>query len=309
MARIDILLATYDSIAFLEQTIDSILQQDTTDWRILICDGGSTDATVEIIEQYTRRYPEKIFYVPSQKPLSVCENFSVLLDKSCSDYVMFCDHDDIWLPDKISKTWDAMKQAQQQYSPRTPLLVFTDKCVVDDKLAVINDSYFKYQKLNPQNNQLRHLLVQNVASGCTMMLNRSLVDLCSPIPSEAVMHDHWVSLTATIFGKIIYLDEPTVLYRQHDRNYYGASNYGWPYFIRRYNEGMGTIRNRFYQNVRQAAALRTHFSGRLQPEFDELLKDFSSLREYSWMKRRKILIRHQILKTGFRRNIGMFLIV
>ena len=308
-ARIDILLATCNSSGFLAQTIDSILQQDTADWLLLISDGGSTDDTGEMIEQYTQQHPEKIILLPSEKPLSARENFSGLLNASSSDYVMFCDHDDIWLPDKISKTRAAMKQAQQQYGPQTPLFVFTDKRVVDDKLAVISDSYLKYQKLNPLNTQLSRLLVQNVPSGCTMLMNRSLVDLCLPIPSEAVMHDHWVALVAAIFGKIIYLDEPTVLYRQHDRNYYGASNYGWSYFFRRYHEGIDAVRNRFYQNVAQAAALRVHFSGRLQLEVDELLKDFASLKECSWMKRRRILIKHRIFKTGFRRNLGMFLIV
>ena len=167
----------------------------------------------------------------------------------------------------------------------------------------------KCQNLDPKRISLNHLLLQNVPSGCTMMMNRPLVDLSKPIPDQAAMHDHWVTLTAAIFGKIIYLDEPTMLYRQHGRNYYGASSYGWSHFFHRYRQGIDTVRERLYQYIDQATALRCRFSGRLQPEVDELLKDFASLKEYSWMKRRGILIKHRIFKTGFRRNLGMFLIV
>ncbi len=308
-AQIDILLATYNSSDFLRQTIDSIFQQDTVDWQLLISDGGSADATGGIIEKYIRQYPKKIIRVSSQSPLSACENFSGLLDASSSDHVMFCDHDDIWLPDKISKTFATMQQAEQQYGSHTPLLVFTDTKVVDDNLKVLSDSNLKYQNLDHKRLALNHLLLQNVPSGCTMMMNRALVDLSRPIPSRAAMHDHWVSLVAAAFGKILFLDESTMLYRQHDNNYYGASSYGWGHFFHRYRQGIDTVRKRLSQYVDQAAAFNDRYAQSLQPHHRQMLAELSQWPELSWLGHRRLLLKHRILKTGFRRNLGMFLIV
>lgn len=308
-AQIDILLATYNSADFLAQTIDSVLQQDSTDWRLLISDGGSTDATLEIVDQYAKQQPEKIILIPSESPLSARENFSALLDKSSSDYVMFCDHDDIWLPGKISKTQAAMQQAQQQYGPQTPLLVFTDSKVADQNCNILSNSNLSYQNLNPERLNLNQLLLQNVPSGCTMMINRALVDLSRPIPPQAAMHDHWVSLVAAAFGKIIFLDEPTLLYRQHDDNYYGASNYGWGHFYRRYRQGTGAARERLRQYIDQAETFYDRYAQSLQPQYRQMLAELSQWHQLSWLGRRRLLLKHRILKTGFRRNLGLFLIV
>ncbi|RKY06953.1 MAG: glycosyltransferase family 2 protein, partial [Planctomycetota bacterium] len=307
-AQIDILLATYNSADFLAQTMDSVLQQDSTDWRLLISDGGSTDATLEIVDQYAKQQPEKIILIPSESPLSARENFSALLDKSSSDYVMFCDHDDIWLPGKISKTQAAMQQAQQQYGPQTPLLVFTDSKVADQNCNILSNSNLSYQNLNPERLNLNQLLLQNVPSGCTMMINRALVDLSRPIPPQAAMHDHWVSLVAAAFGKIIFLDEPTLLYRQHDDNYYGASNYGWGHFYRRYRQGTGAARERLRQYIDQAETFYDRYAQSLQPQYRQMLAELSQWHQLSWLGRRRLLLKHRILKTGFRRNLGLFLI-
>jgi glycosyltransferase involved in cell wall biosynthesis len=308
-AQIDILLATYNSSAYLSETIDSVLEQDYTDWKLLISDGGSTDLTIEIIEQYAQKHPEKIIVMPATKPLSVCENFSRLLEQSESDDVMFCDHDDVWLPDKISKTMDAMEQAEQQYGEETPMLVFTDMKVTDEKLRILSDSNLNYQNLNPQCLSLNRLLLQNVSSGCTMMMNRSLVELSRPIPPEAAMHDHWVSLTAAAFGKIVFLDKPTLLYRQHDNNYYGATNYGWGHFYRRYKQGIEAARGGLDLYVDQAVMFYGRHAQSLQPHYRQMFEELLQWHQVSWLGRRRILLKHRIFKTGFRRNLGMFLIV
>jgi hypothetical protein len=147
-----------------------------------------------------------------------------------------------------------------------------------------------------------------VPSGCTMLINRALADKCGTIPPGAIMHDHWISLTAAAFGKIIYLDEPTILYRQHMRNVFGASQYGLRYFYHRFSKGLNAVRSRFYQNVEQAHLFMEHFEGQLSAADAEVLCAFSALRECSWTRRRRILWRYKILKTGICRNIGMFLI-
>ncbi len=309
MSTIDILLATYNSFPYLEEMIGSIHQQDFTDWHLLVRDGGSDDSTLDILEKYSSQYPERIILLPSSGRSDVRENFSRLLLSSAAPYMMFCDHDDVWLANKISKTMTAMKRAEKQYGSDSPLLVFTDMHVVNESLKNVSDSCFDYQNIDPKQVGFNRLLLQNVPSGCTMMLNRALADICTPIPPEAVMHDHWVSLTAAAFGKIVYLDERTLLYRQHESNIYGASEYGFRYFFRRQREGMDAVRKRFVQNVDQAAAFYQRYGDSLPPKYREMVYDFSRWRELSWFERRKVLLKHRIFKTGFRRNLGMFLVI
>ncbi|MEN6309426.1 MAG: glycosyltransferase family 2 protein [Anaerohalosphaeraceae bacterium] len=306
---IDILLATYQSARFIHATLDSILQQDNQDWRLVIRDGGSEDNTQEIIRSWQHRYPDKIRVIPSQGRSCACENFSALLSASTAPYMMFCDHDDVWFPDKISKTFSAMQAAERQYRPDVPLLVFTDMQVVDERLSVLDASYFAYQHLNPDRILMRHLLVQNIPCGCTMMINRKLADSCGPIPSEAVMHDHWLSLLAATVGRIVYLSEPTMKYRQHDQNIYGARRYGWDYLVKRSVAGPTVARQRFYQNVRQAKVFVQRYGDLLDLRDREIIEDFALLDELGWFDRRRVLLRHKLFKSGWLRNIITMLIV
>ncbi|MBN2588960.1 MAG: glycosyltransferase family 2 protein [Sedimentisphaerales bacterium] len=306
---IDILLATYNSSKYLEQTIESILKQEFQNWRLLIRDGGSNDNTLKIIEKYTQNYKGKIIYYSSTGNACAIDNFSALLLQSSSDYIMFCDHDDVWLPNKISKSISIIKKNEDDSGKNVPFMLFTDKYVVNSDLSVISNSYLKYQKLNPERIKLNYLLVQNVPSGCTILINRAFADLCGEIPNQAVMHDHWLALIGATLGKMIYLDEPTLLYRQHAKNYLGASKYGWAYFFSKFTSGIKAARKRFYENVEQSKSFVEHFGNQLNNEDLQLLMEFSSLDNYNWLNRRKILLRHRIFKTGLRRNLGMFLII
>ena len=306
---IDILLATYNSSSYIEQTIKSLLKQDHQNWRLLIRDGGSKDDTLKVIEKYIQNYPDKIIFFPSRGQACACENFSALLIHSSSDYVMFCDHDDVWLPDKISKSLFIMQKHEDEKGQKFPLMLFTDKYVVDKNLNIISNSYLKYQNLNPKRIHLNELLVQNVPSGCTILINRAFADLCGAIPPQAVMHDHWMALIGATIGNIIFLNEPTLLYRQHEKNYFGAPGYGWNYFFNKFFGGIKKARMRFYENVEQSRCFLESFKSQLCDKDVQLMRDFSSLESYSWFKRRKILLIHKIFKTGLRRNIGMFLIV
>jgi len=309
IATVDILLATFNSGKYLAENIESIINQDFVQWRLLIRDDLSQDNTLDIIKHYTRRYPDKIVHILSQTHCNACKSYSELMLQSSAPYVMFCDHDDIWLPEKISKSLVRMKQAESEYGMSRPLLIFTDKRVVDQNLNIIGNSYFKHQNLNPANTTLHRLLVQNIPSGCTGLMNRTLVKMCTTIPPAAVMHDHWISLVAAAFGYICYLNEPTILYRQHDQNIFGSSKYGWEYIFQCCKKGIDLAKERFYQNVIQASAFYEYYKKDLNPEQNKVLQEFSNLKNISWINRREVLLRNRILKTGLRRNLGMLLII
>jgi glycosyltransferase involved in cell wall biosynthesis len=303
---IEILLATYNSEKYLREQIDSIIKQDYDNWKLLIRDGGSKDKTTNIVKEYCSKYLDKIIMLPSIGKSSARDNFSALLEYSTAPYIMFCDHDDVWFEDKVRNSLLKMQESEKIFGSNTPLLIFTDMHVVDENLKLLSASYFKYQNINPKRNALNYLLIQNVASGCTMFINRRLVDITEKIPANAVMHDHWLSLVAAAFGKIVYLNKATLYYRQHTDNVFGASKYGIKYFIARLYKGKKQLKRRFLQNVDQGAIFLDIYMSKFNPKQVEMLEDFVSVKSCSAIKAYKKLIKHRVLKTGFIRNLGIF---
>lgn len=220
---IDILLATYNGEKYLNQQIDSIITQTYKDWQLLIRDDLSTDNTVNIIKNYICKYPDKIRLIEDNKGhLGLAQNFGALLELALSEYIMFCDQDDIWLPNKIELTLNTMKAAGQTW-PNTPLLVHTDLKVVDETLIPIAESFWKLHRISPESDcQLKKIIYRNIVTGCTVMINKKAKEISMPFPPEAWIHDWWIALNVVKYGKIIHIATPTVLYRQHIANLIGV---------------------------------------------------------------------------------------
>lgn len=213
---IDILMTVYNGEQYVVPQIESILNQTDSNWKLFIQDDCSTDRTVELIEPYVRRYPERITLLRNEKNSgSAQKNFFSMLPLVEHSYCMFCDHDDVWKPRKVEMTVRRMMELEQANGQDTPLLVHTDLAVADENLKVLSDSMFRSQNLNRKGNRLNNLLVQNNVTGCTMMVNKALVDMVGPAPKHAVMHDWWMALIAACFGKIGFVRQATILYRQH----------------------------------------------------------------------------------------------
>ena len=226
--HIDILLATFNGGKHLREQLDSILGQDYEQWRLIIRDDGSSDDSLAIINEYLTLYPERITLLDNEgRNLGVVGNFSLLLEYSTADYIMFSDQDDIWLPHKISATFEKIIAMENRFGSDVPLLVYTNQTVVDEKGSdVLADSVWEYQQLDTRNaTKINRLLLQNIPTGCTIMINRALRDMASPIPADATMHDWWLALVAAAFGKSDYVAESTMLYRQHGRNVCGAEEW------------------------------------------------------------------------------------
>jgi hypothetical protein len=135
---------------------------------------------------------------------------------------MFCDQDDIWLPDKIELTLNTMKAAEQTW-PNLPLLVHTDLKIVDETLAPIAESFWKLHGILPESDcQLKKIIYKNIVTGCTVMINKKAKEISLPFPLEVSVHDWWIALNVVKHGKIIHIKTPTVLYRQHAANLIGA---------------------------------------------------------------------------------------
>ena len=221
-SRIQLLLATYNEAAYLDAFMDSIARQTSSDWSLLVRDDGSSDATQQLLVEWNRRFGSRMEILPDSGAgnLGVAGNFSRLLAASSMPYVMFANPDDIWYPDKIEVTWQAMLACEAGSDAGTPCLVHTDlrsrgcRNAADCALAVGVSG-----AATPSDPTVLEIpMIENTVWACTAMINRPLVELAGAIPEESHNEDWWVALVAAAFGKIVSLPEPTIAWRRHGRN-------------------------------------------------------------------------------------------
>ncbi|MBV2132947.1 glycosyltransferase family 2 protein [Pseudomonas sp. MAP12] len=220
---IDILLATHNGEKYINAQINSILNQTHKEWRLIIHDDGSSDNTVQIIKSYQARHPDKILFIDDGVLLGGAKkNFAHLMKISSSPYIMFCDQDDVWLPNKIQISHDEICALEDRH-PGKAIIVHTDLEVVDQNLNTISNSMFEYQRLPKSIQTLDEMLTTNNITGCTSIINRLALNLSLPIPDEAVMHDWWIGCKTLQAGGIISLIPLSLIkYRQHSENAVGS---------------------------------------------------------------------------------------
>ncbi len=306
MSNVLILLAAYNGQKYIGEMIDSIISQDYTDWHLILSDDSSSDSTFEILEDYANKYPEKITHYKSGERFGNAQNHFMHLLKQFNDapYIMFCDQDDVWHSDKVSKTLAKMKEIE---TAEMPTLVHTDLVVVDGSLNKISNSFCKHSKLNGNRLSLNQLLVQNVVTGCTLMMNNKLAKLsCScPFPKEAIMHDWWIALICSVFGKSAFLDLSTIDYRQHGNNSVGAKNVTSPtYLFERLKSK--AMKKSLRDATLQAEAFIEGFGENIPEEKKAIILDFVKTKDASIIKKDYIYLKHRIFKCGIIRVLAQF---
>lgn len=240
--QIAILLATYNGAKYIREQLDSLFQQSCGDFHLYIRDDGSKDDTLKIVEEYRQKYSNRVTVLEdSQKHKGAAKSFMTLLQEVDSDYYMFCDQDDIWLPTKVEKTFARMQEiegaAQNAGTANAvgnaPVLVATDLKVVDENLQPLKNSFNADLKIDVFRKHPELICVRHVVTGCTMMFNRAAKEASLPMSPRATMHDEWVALSVHFKGGIIsILDEATILYRQHTSNTLGAEQASKGFFAR-----------------------------------------------------------------------------
>lgn len=306
-ATVAILLATYNGGRYLEQQLTSILMQTYSGWHILARDDGSCDNTVEILESFAQRYPGRLRLVKDELGhLGARGNFGRLLEEADADYIAFCDQDDVWHPHRIELGLARVRELEEIRGRHSPILVFSDVMVVDEHLRVVAPSFWTYARLTPLKARWRDLLTDSPAAGCTFLFNRALRDAVVPIPEEAVLHDRWVVLVASLLGYVDAMPVATVMYRQHTANSVGARPNSLWYVLARLPRLWR--RDAFVKHLagsqRQARAIVRRYGSRLAPEVRAVLAGYASLDSMGFLSRRMFLLRHRIFRQGWVRTIA-----
>lgn len=298
-----IVLATCNGARFVDEQISSILGQSRSDFMLLVRDDGSSDGTLGIIKQ---RADARVRLLPDTKRKGVTGNFDALLTAAKSEpakYFFLSDQDDVWLEDKLPRQLSLMRELERMH-PGEPILVHSDLEVINERLETIAPSFMRFQGIRHEPQEaIKVLLAQNFVTGCTILVNRPLLELALPIPESVIIHDWWLALCAAACGHIGFIDAPLVKYRQHGSNTVGAKSIGrvlrsnWRDF---WSVGMAN----FKRSVAQAGALQARIqqSGYHSPCL-ETIAAYASLLEQRPFARWRMLSRHGIHAQAMHREL------
>mgnify|MGYP005850471367 FL=1 len=298
--KIAILMATYNGEKYICQQIDSILSQTCKDWELYIHDDGSTDNTRAAVESYVEKYQDKIHLIDGKSTGGAKYNFFYLFGQVEAPYYMTCDQDDVWLDKKIELTYDKMLTIENKAD--VPCLVYTELRVVDSELNTIADTMSGYQSLDCHKRTINQFILQNSVTGCTMMVNRALRDKMLRITDidNTIMHDWWAALVAAQFGKTGFIDEPTILYRQHGDNSLGALGINkLSYIVRRVWQ-----KKQIQESLRLGRLQAREFAKTYNLPADSLAVRYAALEDKSRCERQRFYKENDMYKTGTMRRLG-----
>ncbi len=298
--KIAILMATYNGEKYICQQIDSILSQTCKDWELYIHDDGSTDNTIAVVESYVEKYPNKIHLIDGKSTGGAKYNFFYMFGQVEAPYYMTCDQDDVWLDKKIELTYDKMLTIENKAD--VPCLVYTELRVVDSELNTIADTISGYQSLDCHKRTINQFILQNSVTGCTMMVNRALRDKMLRITDidNTIMHDWWAALVAAQFGKTAFIDEPTILYRQHGDNSLGALGINkFSYIVRRVWQ-----KKQIQESMRLGRLQAREFAKTYNLPADSLAVRYAALEGKSRRVRQRFYKENDMYKTGTMSRLG-----
>lgn len=222
--RLSIVLCTYNGAAYLQPQLDSLLAQTRLPDEIVIADDGSTDASMDMLQAFAQRARETGIAVQLRRNpenLGYVGNFSAGLRMAKGELLFLCDQDDVWRADKLARMADRFEQEPSL------LLLHSDARLVDAQGGSLQCSLFDALQMTAQEKQAIHaghafevVLRRSFVTGATAALRRSLVDLALPVEAGWV-HDEWLTAVAAAVGRVDFVDEPLIDYRQHGANQIG----------------------------------------------------------------------------------------
>lgn len=227
---IEILLPTYNGAEYLPALIDSILNQTYNDVRFIVRDDGSKDNTWEVIKGYKARYPNQFLLVEDglgNQGTSGSNN--ELIKYVTSDYFMYCDQDDLWVPSKIEESLAEMKRLEAENEGK-PILVCTDAVCFNEHGEVTAPSFYESQKFQDVTGSYHKMLALNIVQGATALMNRKVLEVMPYIPKD-LFHDWWTAVIVSKYGIVSYIHKPLLRYRQHSSNVVGANDVGSRYLM------------------------------------------------------------------------------
>lgn len=302
VTTVHILLATFNGGRFLAQQLESLARQTHTDWTLTVSDDGSDDNTLAIVARFANQVPQTVTVLRGPGR-GVTRNFFHLIGNTPGsekgDLYAFCDQDDVWLDDKLKRA-----VAWHSAHASSPVRLYCGRTqYVNEALAPLGTSRALQRPPGFGN-----ALVQNIASGNTMVLDAALMQGLRQVhPTHSVWHDWTTYLVAAALGGMVHFDDsPGVLYRQHAHNVIGA-NEGLRAQLRR----LGPVLTGRYRQWSDTNVQAMHdVQALLTPTAAQCLRDFELMRRQPFaLQRLGLLLRSPVRRQGFLSNAVLALAV
>lgn len=309
MKKINVILATYNGAKYVTEQIQSILLNFTHlpeyECRLLVSDDNSSDETAAIINRFHAQ-DSRIELLDNGKKGGVRENFNYLIMHTEADYTFFSDQDDLWLPNKMRLFMDRFIDLETQQ--QGPILLHSDLCVADKNLSPMHVSMFDFQNLN-RDPDLARLMVNNSVTGCVMACNNDLFSKArNSRISESIMHDWYMAMLAQAIGRVGFIENSLILYRQHGGNVLGAQSAALSAVLRvSFKTRLVKARDIIKKSRIQAQLFLQDFSPILKAEDRSLLTDYVESFEKGFFARFKLYSQRGVRKNGLLRNVSFFL--
>lgn len=293
MKKVIVLMSAYNGEKYIISQIDSILQQKNVDVELIIRDDGSTDKTLSII----RSYDDSRIKLIEGENFGCSASFFCLLEYAQRNYddaclFAFSDQDDYWLEDKLSTAVSHLNGLKTS----GPKLYISNLFIVDGELKSPKPYYSHPVDLSKQ-----HALIQNHATGCTMVFDKSAINLILTKDTSVFrIHDIPMFLQCLFLGNVVYDASCHILYRQHQNNVIGAG----VFFRQRIRSKINSLRNLHKQHLKEndAKVFYSQFKNELRKDDAELFLIVMNYRN-NIRYRLKLLCSKEYRKRGFFDNL------
>jgi hypothetical protein len=222
--RFSVAMCTYNGADFLSAQLASIAEQTRPPDELIICDDASTDATRALIESFARTSPFPVSLFFYDENVGLVKNFERAIGLCTGDVIALSDQDDVWRKEKLQAIAAAFEA-----NPKVGL-VFSDAELVNEDLKPLGERIWNAvgfdahkQKLIRDGRSLDVLINGWTVTGATMAFRSEYVKLALPIPTNiAMIHDGWIALTIAAVSDVVFIEQPLIQYRQHERQQIGA---------------------------------------------------------------------------------------
>lgn len=297
--RVAVLMAVRNGERFLAVQIASILSQRMDEIDLWISDDGSEDGTDAIVERVARDWAKGSVHRFHGPRRGFAENYRALMTQRDidADYVAFCDQDDDWEEDKLST---AIAWLERQ-PPGLPCLYCSRTRIINEDGESTGTS-----PLFPRQPSFRNALVQSIAGGNTMVMNRAAHVAVREASSRTsfVSHDWWCYQIVTgVGGTVHYSPDPKIGYRQHSGNLVGENNSWRARIFRLRSMAQGRFQRWNERNIAALCACRDM----LTPEATRVVELFQGARKGPFWSRLIALRRSGVYRQTFLGHAGLYL--
>lgn len=216
---VDILLPTYNTKQkYLKKQLDSLLKQTHKNIKVYISDDASTDNNViEVLNKYKNK-DSRILVFEQKQNIGYNKNFEFLLKQSTADYIMFCDHDDIWHEDKVEKSFKKIQELKCS-------LVYCNCRQIDENGKLIKNNYFKTKNIPLIKGTSKMAISRYAGLGCSQIITKEVKNKMLPFKSEVMAHDWLAGFIANEQKGIDYIYDELFSYRLHTSNVFGGRSF------------------------------------------------------------------------------------